>query len=143
MGKKWVSTAAGGHLKGRKRAGTDPEVALRSALRHAGVGYRVQHRIAKGCTPDIVLLGARVAVFVDGCFWHGCPQHGRDSFSGPNAELWVEKMRRNRERDTRATTLASAAGFAVVRLWECELLSATCVHAARLRELRDRRQLRR
>jgi DNA mismatch endonuclease (patch repair protein) len=61
-------------------------------------------------------------VFVDGCFWHSCPEHGRKTpWTGPNAELWEEKMRRNAERDMRASSLAEAKGFSVVRIWECEI----------------------
>lgn len=137
MSGRWVSTTAGSHLRGRPKSGTRPEVALRRALRRIGVGYRVQYRLARGCTPDVVLLGARIAVFVDGCFWHGCPEHGRLSFSGPNADLWVDKLARNRERDGRSTELARAAGYDVVRLWECEILSAADEHSAQLRHMRD------
>jgi DNA mismatch endonuclease (patch repair protein) len=134
---RWVSTAAGRHLRGRPKTGTRPEVELRRALRRLGVGYRVQHKIARGCTPDISLLGARIAVFVDGCFWHGCPEHGTTSFRGPNADLWVEKLAHNRDRDIRSTQLARAAGWQVVRLWECEVLSAADELGVRLRQLRD------
>ena len=59
-----------------------------------GLRFRLQRQLAKGCTPDIVMPGRRLAIFVDGCFWHGCPKHGRKSaFTGPNAQLWAEKMR--------------------------------------------------
>lgn len=62
----------------------------------------------------------RIAVFVDGCFWHGCPEHGRKgSWSGPNAALWEEKMQRNKERDERSSRLAEELGWEVVRVWEC------------------------
>ena len=117
----WVPTRGGAHLRGRRNRDTEPEMLLRSALHRRGLRFRLQRRLAPGCTPDLVLVRQRVAVFVDGDFWHGCPDHGRSSFSGPNAELWVSKMQRNRERDARATGLASAAGFQVVRLWECEI----------------------
>ena len=63
-----------------------------------------------------------VAVFVDGCFWHGCPEHGRmKPWSGPNADLWADKMRRNAERDERATAIAEEQGWHVYRVWECEV----------------------
>lgn len=63
-----------------------------------------------------------IAVFVDGCFWHGCPEHGRKlPWTGPNAELWAEKMRRNAEQDRRATQLALDHGWRVVRVWECQV----------------------
>lgn len=138
MTERWVSTPAGRHLRGRRKAGTRPELALRRALRLLGVGYRVQYQIARGCTPDVALLTPRVAIFVDGCFWHGCPRHGRASFTGPNAELWADKLSRNRDRDARSSELARAASFDVLRLWECDLLAAPIEHAGRLRELRDR-----
>jgi len=78
--------------------------------------------LAAGCTPDIVLPGSRVAVFVDGCWWHSCPVHGRKTpFTGPNAELWEAKMARNHERDKFATTTAESLGWTVIRLWECEI----------------------
>ena len=79
--------------------------------------------IAKGCTPDIVLPGRQLAVFVDGCFWHGCPTHGRKTpWTGPNASLWEKKMQNNRIRDERSTNLAQGAGWRVERVWECEVL---------------------
>jgi DNA mismatch endonuclease (patch repair protein) len=66
--------------------------------------------------------GRRLAIFVDGCFWHGCPEHGRKtSFTGPNAALWEDKMRRNAERDRRSTALAEGDGWTVTRVWECEV----------------------
>lgn len=121
MGRQWTPTAAGSHLRGRAKQHTEPELLLRRALHRAGVRFRLHRQLAKGCTPDLILPGRRIAVFVDGDFWHGCPVHGRSQFSGPNADLWQEKMRRNRERDERATRLAVEAGWTVVRVWECEV----------------------
>jgi DNA mismatch endonuclease, patch repair protein len=118
----WVSTKAGAHLRGRRKQDTAPELLLRSVLHAQGLRFRLHRRITTGCTPDIVLPRFRVAVFVDGCFWHGCPTHGRSSFSGPNTDLWTEKMRRNKERDKRSTQLATDAGWTVVRVWECEVV---------------------
>jgi DNA mismatch endonuclease (patch repair protein) len=119
---EWVSTSNGRHLSGRRKTDTSPEIALRKALHAAGGRFRLHRQIAKGCTPDIVLPSRRLAVFVDGCFWHGCPVHGRKKpWSGPNAELWAAKMRRNAERDQRSTHLAQEAGWEVVRVWECDV----------------------
>jgi DNA mismatch endonuclease, patch repair protein len=119
---RWVSTAQGAHLAGRRKVNTAPEVLLRKEVHAAGGRFRLHRHIAKGCTPDFVLPGRRVAVFVDGCFWHGCPDHGRkDPWTGPNADLWAEKMRRNAERDARSTGLAEDAGWVVVRVWECQV----------------------
>lgn len=118
----WVSTPKGGHLAGRVKQHTKPEVALRRALHALGARFRLHPRLAKGCTPDIVLPRRRLAVFVDGCWWHSCPEHGRRTpFTGPNAELWAEKMRRNKERDLTATELAESLGWTVIRVWECEV----------------------
>lgn len=95
---------------------------LRRALHAAGFRYRLQRRIAQGCTPDLVLPRHRVAVFVDGCFWHACPEHGRRKpWTGPNADLWEAKMRRNAAGDERSTQLARDAGWTVVRIWEHEV----------------------
>lgn len=77
--------------------------------------------IVPGCTPDFVLPGSRVAVFVDGCFWHGCPTHGTKKFKGPNAGLWEQKIQTNQERDDSNNAAAEAAGWTVLRFWECEV----------------------
>ena len=107
-------------MRGRKKVSTEPEVLLRRALHAHGARFRLHRRIAPGCTPDIVLPRHGIAVFVDGDYWHSCPAHGRKKpFTGPNAELWEQKMRRNRERDERSTALAEEHGWTVLRLWEC------------------------
>lgn len=119
----WVSTTAGKHLHNRKKKGTRPEIMLRRALHAAGSRFRLHRTLAKGCTPDIVLPRLKIAVFVDGDYWHSCPVHGRQiPFTGPNAALWKAKMIRNRERDKRSTELAQQAGWKVVRVWECTIL---------------------
>jgi DNA mismatch endonuclease (patch repair protein) len=80
----------------------------------------------------------RLAIFTDGCYWHSCPQHGRQTpFTGPNAALWEEKMRRNKERDLVATGLAESAGWKVIRLWECEIVSDPEAAAARVLGARE------
>jgi hypothetical protein len=68
---RWVSTAQGRHLSWRRKTSTSPEVKLRRAVHAAGGRFRLHLKIAKGCAPDFVLPSRRVAVFVDGCFWHG------------------------------------------------------------------------
>ncbi|MGB8652624.1 MAG: very short patch repair endonuclease [Mycobacteriales bacterium] len=128
-----MSTSKGHHLAGRSKTDTAPEVALRSALHGLGLRFRKNVTLARGCTPDILLPRHRLAVFVDGCFWHGCPEHGRKTpFTGPNAALWEEKMRRNCERDERATSVAVEAGWSVVRVWECEVMQGPCDMAQRV-----------
>lgn len=119
---QWVSTQSGRHLSGRKKQDTAPEVALRKALFAEGARFRLHRQLAKGCTPDIVMPGRRLAIFVDGCFWHSCPDHGRKTpFTGPNADLWQRKMILNAERDVRSTQIAESLGWDVRRLWECQV----------------------
>jgi DNA mismatch endonuclease (patch repair protein) len=120
----WTSTANGRHLRGRKKTDTEPELLLRRALHAKGVRFRLHRKLAPGCTPDIVLPRRRIAVFVDGDYWHSCPLHGRKKpFTGPNAALWERKMIRNKERDRRSSELAQEAGWTVVRVWECSVRS--------------------
>lgn len=96
---------------------TGLEVQLRRALWASGLRYRV-HADLPG-TPDVAFPSARVAVFIDGCFWHGCPEH----YTPParNAEFWRRKLERNLERDRRADAELAAFGWAVLRVWEHEL----------------------
>ena len=133
MAERWTSTRQGAHLAGRKKNDKVPEVLLRQALHRAGARFRLHPRLAKGCTPDVVLPRRRLAVFVDGCFWHGCPRHGRKTaFTGPNAGLWEAKMVRNGERDAAATALAEGLGWTVVRVWECDVRDDADGAAARV-----------
>ncbi len=108
------------NMRAIKRTGTKPEVALRSALHRLGYRYRKDHRLdlADGVRvrPDIVFTARKVAVFVDGCFWHACPDHGREP--SVNQWYWAPKLRRTVERDRAADTALAAAGWRVVRLWE-------------------------
>lgn len=128
-----MSTSAGRHLSGRRSKNTAPEIALRKALHAAGARFRLHRQLAKGCTPDIVLPSRHLAVFVDGCFWHNCPDHGqKNPWTGPNADLWAGKMERNRERDERSTRLARELGWSVVRAWECEVRDGPDAVAARV-----------
>ncbi|MEU9529089.1 very short patch repair endonuclease [Streptomyces halstedii] len=119
--KGWVRTEQSGHLRGRRSRDTKPEVALRRAVHRLGLRFRLQRKVAARCTADFVLPRHGVAVFVDGCYWHGCPVHGPQTFRGPNASLWTAKIKTNKERDRRNTAAAEAAGWTVVRVWECEI----------------------
>jgi DNA mismatch endonuclease, patch repair protein len=132
----WTSTREGRHLAGRPRVDTVPELMLRRAIHAQGGRFRLHRRLALRCTPDLVLPGRRLAVFVDGCWWHSCPEHGRKTpFTGPNADLWEAKMQRNRERDVHATATATELGWAVVRLWECEITTDPAAAARRVLRL--------
>lgn len=99
---------------------TGPELALRRAVHALGLRYRVSIRPLPAVrrTADLVFTRAKVAVFMDGCFWHGCPEH--HTKSATNAEYWAEKVRRNRERDAETDRLLREAGWTVVRIWEHE-----------------------
>jgi DNA mismatch endonuclease, patch repair protein len=103
-----------------RRRDTPAEVELRSALHRMGLRFRVDWPPLKGSRrrADIVFTRARVAVFVDGCFWHGCPQHGTQPKE--NAEWWAEKLEQNRCRDADTTRALSEAGWTVLRFWEHE-----------------------
>jgi DNA mismatch endonuclease, patch repair protein len=113
-------------MRANRRKDTKPELALRRALHSQGYRYRKDYRLdlASGTRvrPDIAFTARKVAVFVDGCFWHGCPQHG--SKPAVNVWYWEPKLRRNTERDRAADAALAAAGWAVVRVWEHESLEA-------------------
>ncbi|MHB8294312.1 MAG: very short patch repair endonuclease [Acidimicrobiales bacterium] len=99
---------------------TDPEVRLRRILHSRGLRYRIHRRplATLRCRPDIVFGPARVAVFVDGCFWHGCPTHA--SWPKANAEWWRQKIQKTRDRDEATTRDLVASGWYVMRVWEHE-----------------------
>jgi DNA mismatch endonuclease (patch repair protein) len=107
-------------MQGNRKRDTRPELALRSELHRRGLRYRVDVRPAAGlrCRADIVFGRKRVAVFVDGCFWHDCPEHGTSPRT--NAPYWSAKIARNVERDRFNETELSAAGWTVIRVWEHE-----------------------
>jgi len=120
------SPARSANMKSNRRTDTGPELALRRALHGQGYRYRKDYRLdlAEGIRvrPDIVFTARRVAVFVDGCFWHCCPEHG--SRPASNTWYWGPKLRRNVERDRAADAALGQAGWTVVRLWEHESLDA-------------------
>jgi len=99
---------------------TQIEVRLRSLLHARGLRYRVHQRPLRTLkrVADVVFTRARVAVFVDGCFWHGCPQHG--TWPKRNAGFWREKIEGNVLRDRETDTLLLEAGWLSVRIWEHE-----------------------
>src|SRR4051794_27457591 len=115
---------------------TSPEVALRKALYAAGIrGWRCHYKPAPG-TPDLAWPGLRVAVFVDGAFWHGHPSRHKPGRSG---EYWDTKIARNVERDRAADAALAAAGWIVVRVWDFEVRrDLTAVIERVVAALRDR-----
>ncbi len=99
---------------------TGPEKALRKALRGSGhTGYRLHYKGAPG-RPDIAFVGRKVAVFVHGCFWHGCP-HCQQRSPKNNSAFWREKLDRNKARDDRKTRALRTSGWSVITIWECRL----------------------
>jgi DNA mismatch endonuclease (patch repair protein) len=110
-------------MRANRRSDTKPELALRRALHKQGYRYRKDFRIDLTGTrvrPDIAFTARRVAVFVDGCFWHCCPEHGTKPAA--NTWYWGPKLARNVERDRAADAALAAAGWNVVRIWEHESL---------------------
>jgi DNA mismatch endonuclease (patch repair protein) len=102
----------------RSKGNKDTELKLAAILRAARItGWR-RHQPLPG-RPDFIFRHARLAVFIDGCFWHGCPRHGRQP--GTNRPYWIPKLHRNRERDAAANRALSKAGWIVIRLWEHDL----------------------
>lgn len=108
-------------MKGNRREDTRPEIALRSELHRRGLRFRKNlalrpaQRIRR---VDIVFPAARLAVFVDGCFWHGCPTHGNQPKE--NIGYWSAKLARNVSRDSQVNTELGASGWTVIRVWEHE-----------------------
>jgi DNA mismatch endonuclease (patch repair protein) len=106
-------------MRGNRRRDTSPERRLRSALHRRGWRFRVDLPVlieSKRARPDLAFTRKRVAVFVDGCFWHCCPEHGRPPLS--NTAYWGPKLARNAQRDQLDTERLQAAGWWVVRVWE-------------------------
>ena len=94
-----------------------PEIKLRKALYSEGLRYRIHRKDLPG-KPDISFGPARVAVFVDGCYWHNCPEHG--TIPKSNSEWWKEKFQRNQERDSRNDALLREMGWLPIHVWEHE-----------------------
>src|SRR3954468_15059916 len=110
-------------MRANRRRDTGPELRTRRRLHAMGFRFRVDYPIStahsRAIRPDIVFTRARVVVFIDGCFWHGCPDHGRRE-AIRNGEYWGPKIQRNRERDAEHTGHLHGAGWRVLRFWEHE-----------------------
>ena len=107
-------------MQAAKPRDTAPEKALRSALHRKGLRFRIDEKPIKELNrkADIIFRSAKVAVFVDGCFWHGCPIHGTQAKA--NAEFWQNKIEQNQARDLDTNEQLKKAGWRVVRVWEHE-----------------------
>ncbi|MFE5656718.1 very short patch repair endonuclease [Streptomyces sp. NPDC056517] len=105
-------------MRSNRSRDTKPELQLRSLLHKHGLRYRVSAKPLPHLrrTADVVFTKARVAVFVDGCYWHGCPEHG--SIPATNRDFWSRKIEGNIRRDRETDRLLTEAGWTVVRVWE-------------------------
>lgn len=119
-------------MLGNRSRDSVPELAVRRAAHALGLRYRVSSRPIPSLrrTADMVFPRARVAVFVDGCYWHGCPEHFRPPAT--HTEYWGPKIERNRSRDVDTTLKLCAAGWTVLRFWEHDdpASCAVRIHAA-------------
>jgi len=114
------TTATRKQMVTQPRRDTGPELAVRQALQRSRLAFAANEKPLPELRRevDIIFRRDKVAVFIDGCFWHGCPEHTRDTKS--NTKWWAEKITTNRERDAETTRLLENAGFAVVQVWEHE-----------------------
>ncbi len=123
-------------MRANRSRDTRPELAVRRAAHALGLRYRVSVRPIPTLrrTADLVFTRARIAVLVDGCFWHGCPEHYTVAVT--NADFWAAKVTRNRDRDVQTSGLLREAGWTVLRFWEHEdpAETARAIHQAWLRQ---------
>lgn len=122
-------------MRANRGRDTAPEIAVRKIVHNAGLRYRVDHRPIASLNrrADLVFTRARIAVFIDGCFWHGCPEH--HTLAKTNAEFWSEKVQRNRARDAETNQLLATARWEVLRFWEHEPaadIAASIIETVRL-----------
>lgn len=121
MAESWASSPeARARMQSNRSRDTKPELALRSAVHALGLRYRVSAKPLAGLrrTADLVFPTAKVAVFLDGCFWHGCPEH--HTVASANAKFWADKVSGNRARDRDTDARLDAEGWVSVRVWEHE-----------------------
>ena len=119
-----ISAASRNRMRANRRVDSKPEVQLRSILHRLGLRFRKDFPIRlngrRVVYPDVVFTKRKVAVFLDGCFWHSCPAHGTVPKS--NQDYWIPKLRQNADRDVDVSQRLRTAGWSVVRIWEHEPL---------------------
>ncbi|MCB9185407.1 MAG: very short patch repair endonuclease [Flavobacteriales bacterium] len=122
------------YMRSNKSKNTKPEILLRKALWNAGIrGYRLHWKKAPG-KPDIAFPGKRIAIFLNGCFWHRCPKCNL-SLPKNNRSFWEEKFSRNVERDQEKITALENENWTVITIWECELKEDIRTQVDRIRNL--------
>lgn len=127
------SALARERMRNTKRRDTEAELRIRSELFARGLRYRVDYPLpGTRSRADIAFVRARLAVFIDGCFWHGCPKHG--TWPTANHAWWRDKIQANQRRDKRVCRQGSAAGWRVVRFWEHEDAGKVAVKIASILE---------
>lgn len=122
-----TSAAATAVMRGNRKKDTSPELAIRRLLFAEGLRYRIHFAIRAGgllVKPDIVFPNRRIAIFVDGCFWHSCPEHGTNP--KVNTGYWGPKLEKNRQRDQLVSQMLAADGWHVIRIWEHVAPVAAC-----------------
>ncbi|WP_256657895.1 very short patch repair endonuclease [Pseudomonas sp. 2FG] len=124
-------------MKRVRSKNTGPELAIRKILFSSGLRYRVHYKpraVAIGrANIDIAFPGIKLAVFIDGCFWHGCPDHG--TIPKANGEWWAEKLSSNQARDERVTAALRDEGWTVLRFWTHETPECIAVAVMQVLEL--------
>jgi DNA mismatch endonuclease, patch repair protein len=140
MQESWASsTASRKSMQGNRGSDTRPEMAVRKLVHAKGLRYLVNVRPEKDLrrTADLVFTRVKIAVFIDGCFWHGCPEH----YTIPiiNGSFWAEKLQSNRARDLETNRQLTERGWTVLRFWEHQPASEVAESIAT--EVRERRGL--
>lgn len=132
------SDAARKRMQRTRQSSTECECRLRRELYALGMRYRIDVRPIPEIRrrADIVFRRARVAVFVDGCFWHACPKHA--TWPKANAEFWRNKIRQNVRRDRDTDRKLNKAGWTVIRVWEHEDMGNAALRIRRIVEARRR-----
>ncbi|MEU8003160.1 very short patch repair endonuclease [Catellatospora sp. NPDC049111] len=130
VSKLQTSDAVRSRMSRQRSRNTAVEVILRRELHRAGLRFRIHQRPLPGVRreADVIFTRARVAVFVDGCFWHGCPEHA--TWPKNNEEFWRTKIEGNRTRDADTDSKLAAAGWLSVRVWEHEQVADAAARVA-------------
>lgn len=131
-----LNTAVSAQMRRMPRSSTGPEILIRRELHRRGLRFRVNHPRLPG-RPDVAFTAARLAVFVDGCFWHSCPDHR--VFPKNNRDWWRDKLERNVARDREKDAQLDLMGWVVVHVWEHDDPAVAADAIERL--WRSRRQL--